>query len=365
MIILTYKIKHYKDFSNELKKAKQIAEFAIKTKSNTSKDVKHFGLKSVIANQILRKYGRNKDVVVVIKKIKSVKLTIPNQGISLDRALRRIKITSLKLILNYIFPNNFKKINQIELDNQYAYVSVSIDEEEKKRIQHNYNNNTIGVDLNTTKHIAVVSNPETGKIWKLGKTANHIHEKYKNIRRMLQKKGKYRNVKCMKNRENRIIKNLNHNISKKIINIALDTKSNNIRFEKLDNIRRRRQTSKISKKFRYSLNSWSYYQLQKFVEYKARLHGIIVSYIDPQYTSQTCSRCGLVGERKGKNFKCPSGHVDHADVNASFNIGKPIKYCIFGLGQSSVERDILEGNTDIPKNATLIRTTETLEPQML
>ncbi len=45
-----------------------------------------------------------------------------------------------------------------------------------------------------------------------------------------------------------------------------------------------------------------------------------------------------------EKFKCPCGHVDHADVNASFNIG-----------QSVIDRDITEGSTDTPKGDILIK----------
>lgn len=84
-MILTYKLKHYRDFSDELRKAKQVAEFGIKYKTLSSKDVKQFGLKSMISNQVLRKYVKNKKV----KSIKSVKLTIPNQGIKADKKIIR------------------------------------------------------------------------------------------------------------------------------------------------------------------------------------------------------------------------------------------------------------------------------------
>jgi putative transposase len=162
-MILTYKLKHSKDFSNELAKARQIAEFAIKTKSKTSADVKYLGLKSMIANQILRKYGRDRKT----KKISHVNLIIPNQGIHVDRALKLIRIACLELKLCYHF-SGFEKVNQIEIDKEYAYVSVTIPESQ------NNNQGVIGIDLNTRGHIAVVSNPETGKLWKLGKKANHI-----------------------------------------------------------------------------------------------------------------------------------------------------------------------------------------------
>jgi putative transposase len=59
-MILTYKVKHHHNLSEELKKGKQVALFALKTKSRTSKDVKHMGLKSVIANQILKKWSFDK-----------------------------------------------------------------------------------------------------------------------------------------------------------------------------------------------------------------------------------------------------------------------------------------------------------------
>lgn len=174
--------------------------------------------------------------------------------------------------------------------------------------------------------------------------------KYREIRRQLQRKGKYKRVKQIKDRQGRIIKNLNHHISKRIIRIAKTTKKG-IRLEKLTNIRQR---AKTAKSFRYSLNNWPFYQLQKMIEYKAKLHGIVVSYIDPQYTSKTCSRCGHIGERDGKSFKCPNcGHVDHADANASFNLEKPISYCIIGRGRLRVDRDACKGSTDTPKAATL------------
>lgn len=98
-MMLTYSVKHCRDFCEELKKARQIAEFALKMRSNTSGDVKHFGLKSMIANQILRKYGGNKKA----KKVSHVNLTIPNQGIIVDKALKLISIPCLKLKLCYYF----------------------------------------------------------------------------------------------------------------------------------------------------------------------------------------------------------------------------------------------------------------------
>ena len=135
---------------------RQVALFALKTKSRTSKDVKYIGLKSAIANQILRKYSSNKK----LKKISSVKLTVPSQSIKFDGA--KIKIVCLKIAMD--FDKKIKKVNQIELDETYAYITCTVEEE--KAISCN---SWIGVDVNTTGHCLVAAHPKTGKVFKLGK----------------------------------------------------------------------------------------------------------------------------------------------------------------------------------------------------
>ena len=333
-MILTFKIKHKRDFSSELKKARQIAEVAMKTKTQTTADVKHYGLKSIIANQILREYARNRK----LKRVGNVNLIVPSQGISVKE--HRIRVPSLKLEIQYRFPDNFKKINQIEFDSVYAYVSVSVEEPEPIKPK-----GFIGVDLNTTGHIAVVGNPDSGKVHKLGKGALHIHNKYKSIRKKSQKNGRFGILKRIRDREQRKMRDLNHKISKKIVETAKENQYG-IKLEKLEGIRKNR---KHRKPFNFALNSWSFYQLQQFIEYKAKLCGIPVAYMEPKYTSQECSRCRNIGTRQGKEFVCQScGHFDNADVNASFNIAKREGICQF-----STDRDVLKGSTDTPRGATL------------
>ena len=337
-MILTHKVRHGRDFFVELAKARQIAQFAIEHRTLSSKDVKQFGLKSVISNQILRKYSRNWNA----RKVNRVKLTVPAQGIRFNHEGRTISVPSLKFQISYMFRNDFEKINQIEFDHIFAYISLTVPESATINPDA-----YLGVDRNTVSHIAVVGNPATGKIVKLGKRAEHVHKKYRNMRKNLQKKGKYKKVKKSKKREIRIEKDINNKVSKRIVQEARQN-GMGIKLENLKGVR----NAKSGRNFRYSLNSWSFYQLEQMIEYKARLLGIPVVYVDPYNTSKECSKCGQVGNRSGKSFKCQCGHVDHADANASFNIAL---HPVFeeGIGRLHVDRDACKGNTDIPKEATL------------
>ncbi|WP_279220967.1 transposase [Clostridium fermenticellae] len=74
------------------------------------------------------------------------------------------------------------------------------------------------------------------------------------------------------------------------------------------------------------LENWSYFQLQKMIEYKAENVGIKVRYINPEYTSQKCSVCGHVDKENRESqskFICKKcGFTANADYNASQNIAK-------------------------------------------
>lgn len=332
MVILTYKVRHNADLAQEVAKAKRIAQIAIDADELlTTRAVKHIGLKSVIANQILRKYGRDQRA----KTVKSVKLTLPSQGLRWADGV--IKISALKMEIP--FDKTVVKINSLELDNEFAFVACSVRESPEFETKTH-----LGVDRNTTGNIATIAIKETGKVWKFGKQALHARKKYKAMRARLQHKSLYREVKRIKNKEARIVRDINHKVSRAIVNIAVKNASE-IRLEDLKGIRK----AKTSKSFKGTLNSWSFYQLAQFIEYKAQLAGVRIFKINPAYTSKACSHCGLIGDRNGKLFKCSCGHADHADVNAAFNIALPS----LAIGRLQIERDICKGHTGKPQEATL------------
>jgi len=330
--ILVVKIKHHANLTEELKKAILIANYAIKNRDKlSSANVSHIGLPSAISNQVLRKYGKNKKCKSINEK--KIKLVAPSQSVKIDG--NQIKIVPLKLTLTNESKHQITKVYQIELDKTYAYIAFS-----KMNEAQLATSKFVGVDLNATSHCAVVGEPISGKVIKLGKQAPYIHKKYKALRSSLQRCKLYKKLKQTKGKESRKVKDINHKISKQIVQFAKDNKCG-IKLEDLTGIR---NSKKNNRTFRYTLNSWSYYQLGAMIAYKALLAGIPVQYIDPAYTSQNCSRCGHLGKRNGKVFKCAHcNHTGHADVNASFNIAKSSALI------STTEKKIgSNGDTDTP-----------------
>jgi putative transposase len=297
----------------------------------SSKNVSNIGLPSAISNQVLRKYGKNKKCKSINEK--KIKLVVPSQSVKVNG--NQIRIVPLKLTLTNENKYQITEVYQIELDATYAYIAFS-----KANSEQIATDKFIGVDLNATSHCAVAADPNSGKVIKLGKQAPHIHKKYKALRSSLQKKKLFKKLKKTKGKETRKVKDINHKISKQIVQFAKDNNCG-IKLEDLTGIR---NSKKNNRTFRYTLNSWSYYQLGAMIAYKALLAGIPVQYIDPAYTSQNCSRCGHLGKRNGKVFKCDNcNHTDHADVNASFNIAKSLNLI------TTTEKKIgSNGDTDTP-----------------
>ena len=161
----------------------------------------------------------------------------------------------------------------------------------------------------------------TGKVWG-GEALRHRRDQYLALRRRLQSNGSQsakQKLRQVSGKEQRRVRHINHETSKAIVRDALRIGASRITLEDLTHIRER---IKAGKRIRTRLHRWAFRQLQTFIEYKARAVGIAVEYVDPAYTSQTCSACGALGERVRHRFECSCGLRAHADLNASRNLAR-------------------------------------------
>ena len=176
----------------------------------------------------------------------------------------------------------------------------------------------LGVDLG----IANIATTDDG-IRHSGKYLNRQRHRARHLRTRLQAKNTKSAKRLLKKRarkEARFAAGTNHLIAKRIVTEAERT-GRGIALEDLTGIRAR---VRLRKPQRVTLHSWAFAQLGHYIAYKAAIAGVPVVYVDPAYTSQTCSSCGHVSKKNRPHqatFCCAScGFAEHADVNAARNI---------------------------------------------
>ena len=122
---------------------------------------------------------------------------------------------------------------------------------------------------------------------------------------------------------NNKIHDLFHKISRKVINQCIERKVGKIVIGYNEGWK---QKSNMGKKNNQNFVSVPFLKLIRQIEYKAEMVGIEVMRISEEYTSQTCSQCGVVKKSNRKHrglYVCSQcGSVLNADVNAAKNILK-------------------------------------------
>lgn len=200
--------------------------------------------------------------------------------------------------------NKFYLIQTLDITEEQLYVPIAY----------------LGVDLGMVR----IATDSTGEYYS-GQQIEQKRMKYANHRSSLQSKGTKsakRRLKKISKREHNFRKDINHQISKKLVQKAKDTYQG-IALEALVDFF---DKTKVRKSERSKRSSWSFRQLREFIQYKALLAGVQVILVNPAYTSQQCSNCGYIDKSNRKNqseFCCQCcGFAANADFNASINISQ-------------------------------------------
>jgi putative transposase len=161
-----------------------------------------------------------------------------------------------------------------------------------------------------------------GKLYS-GEQCEKTRKRYRRLKAALQSVGTpsaRRKLQRVRHNERNFKKNTNHVISKDLVSLAKDTR----RGIALEDLKRFAPEHPANKDQCDAHSKWSFFELRQFIEYKAKLVGVPVVFVNPAYTSQECSACGYIHENNRKTqsqFIClRCGHSEHADVNAAKTI---------------------------------------------
>ena len=305
----------------------------------------------------LSTYKKGMEIPFSIRENKRLKLFIKEEGIYLkwfkeilfrlefgkdasnNRCIVERLIESDKQQKNkgedYVANNSSIKLVKNE-KNTRIFLLLSIDIPAKKQVLDK--EVVLGVDLGIKCPLYLAINKNDNFKMQIG-DIEHFHnqrtmfqKRFKSLQKLMCTQGghgrkkKLEPLEKLKEKERNWVHTQNHVYSREVIKQALKQNAGIIHMESLKDFGKDKE-GYIKDEYKYLLRYWSYYELQSMIEYKAKLEGIEVKYIDPAYTSQTCSYCRERGERKKQeDFVCTNpqckrrGEKINADFNAARNI---------------------------------------------
>ena len=183
--------------------------------------------------------------------------------------------------------------------------------------------NVVGIDRGINFVVATYdSKHKSGFV--SGKAIKQKRARYKQLRKELQQRqtpSSRRRLKAIGGRENRWMQDINHQVSKALV--QNNPKHTLFVLEDLSGIRS--ATERVRRNDRYVSVSWSFFDLEQKLKYKAALNESSVIKVDPRYTSQTCPVCGHT-ENSNRNkkmhiFCCKScGYTSNDDRIGAMNL---------------------------------------------
>lgn len=250
-------------------------------------------------------------------------LNSKNNIFSVNTLNGRIKVPFCKNGFEQYFTDNCK-FGTAKLVNKHGMfflhipVTYEISELQKSEVS-----NVVGIDRGI--RFLVATYDSKGKsVFYDGNAVKQKRAHYKALRKQLQQVGtpsSRKRIKAIGQRENRWMNDVNHYISKSLV--KNNTEGTLFVIEDLTGIRAATESVKV--KDRYVSVSWSYYDLEQKLSYKALKHHQLVEKVNPAYTSQTCPKCGHT-EKTNRNkhkhiFCCKNcGYKSNDDRIAAMNL---------------------------------------------
>ena len=183
--------------------------------------------------------------------------------------------------------------------------------------------NVVGIDRGINFVVATYdSKHKSGFV--SGKAIKQKRAHYSKLRKelqMCQTPSSRRRLKAIGQRENRWMQDVNHQVSKALV--ENNPKHTLFVLEDLSNVRN--ATERVRTKDRYVSVSWSFYDLEQKLIYKAKQNQSTVIKVDPRYTSQCCPVCGHI-EKANRNkkihlFTCKNcGYTSNDDRIGAMNL---------------------------------------------